>query len=332
MYGTQEGPESAWVLAEETAELRALRWLPVSDEQWAPFETFLDRDEAAIVEHLRLPNRGSRQTPPRREINPGTLLFYIRLGSLAAVDMTLIRSRAPTNEELDICPFLHDEVAAKLCSDRTPELEDNEDNPDPQGARPRGPHKLALHALVRGEEALVLDVCCSFDNGMQAFQEARRIKEEKYAPLQLHLLRRFQRVSVDAIVVGCLGTWDPRTIRQPFFDPSLCLTRGPVTLTRTPGSPTTVHHPLPRCRRLPRVASRPSQPRASPPDAPPAARRRSDDPGSRCLSWRSQSLLLLVPPTLRFLPRLSHLSTSVQRELHDTRPPRATPPSRASSR
>ncbi|KAL1463880.1 hypothetical protein MTO96_043158, partial [Rhipicephalus appendiculatus] len=66
--------------------------------------------------------------------------------------------------------------------------------------------------LARGEEALVLDVCCPFDNRMQALQEARRIKE-KYAPLQLHLLRRFQRISVDAIVVGCLGTWDPANDR-----------------------------------------------------------------------------------------------------------------------
>ncbi|KAL1443530.1 hypothetical protein MTO96_045976, partial [Rhipicephalus appendiculatus] len=153
-YGTQEeaadsmGPESAWVLAEETAELRALRRLPVDDEQWARFETILDRAEAAIVEHLRLPNRGSRQTPPRREINPdnaaqiqalyrrnrrravrliadgpsqlcpidpGTLHdYYTRLWSPATVDTTLLRSRAPTNEEPDTCPFSHDEVAAKL--------------------------------------------------------------------------------------------------------------------------------------------------------------------------------------------------------------------------
>ncbi|KAH7934855.1 hypothetical protein HPB52_001408 [Rhipicephalus sanguineus] len=63
--------------------------------------------------------------------------------------------------------------------------------------------------LARGEKALILDVCCPFDNRMQAFQEARRVKEEKYAPLQLHLLRRFQRVSVEANVVGCLGSWDP---------------------------------------------------------------------------------------------------------------------------
>ncbi|XP_049266791.1 uncharacterized protein LOC125756315 [Rhipicephalus sanguineus] len=62
---------------------------------------------------------------------------------------------------------------------------------------------------ARVEEAPILDVCCPFDNRMQAFQEARRVKEEKYVPLQLHLLRQFERVSVEAIVVGCLGSWDP---------------------------------------------------------------------------------------------------------------------------
>lgn len=71
--------------------------------------------------------------------------------------------------------------------------------------------------LARGEEALILDVCCPFENRAQAFQEARRTKEEKYAPLQRHLLQRFQRVSVDSIIVGCLGTWDPdndRVVRR----------------------------------------------------------------------------------------------------------------------
>ncbi|XP_075723790.1 uncharacterized protein LOC142765869 [Rhipicephalus microplus] len=66
--------------------------------------------------------------------------------------------------------------------------------------------------LARGEEALILDVCCPFDNRLQAFQEARRL-EEKYAPLQRHLLQRFQRVSVEAVVVGCLGSWDPANDR-----------------------------------------------------------------------------------------------------------------------
>ncbi|KAH7977229.1 hypothetical protein HPB51_026921 [Rhipicephalus microplus] len=60
-YGTQDeaadtlGPESAWFLAEVTAELRDLGRSPVSEEQWARFEPILDRAEAAIVDHLRLP-------------------------------------------------------------------------------------------------------------------------------------------------------------------------------------------------------------------------------------------------------------------------------------
>ncbi|XP_070385103.1 uncharacterized protein [Dermacentor albipictus] len=62
--------------------------------------------------------------------------------------------------------------------------------------------------LARGEEALILDICCPFENRLQAFQDARKAMEEKYAPVQRHLLRRFQRVTVDAVVVGCLGTWD----------------------------------------------------------------------------------------------------------------------------
>nr|XP_050024628.1 uncharacterized protein LOC126519062 [Dermacentor andersoni] len=62
--------------------------------------------------------------------------------------------------------------------------------------------------LARGEEALILDVCCPLENRLQAFQDARKAKEEKYAPVQRHLLRRFQRLTVDAVVVGCLGTWD----------------------------------------------------------------------------------------------------------------------------
>ncbi|XP_075741321.1 uncharacterized protein LOC142790228 [Rhipicephalus microplus] len=153
-YGTQDeaadtlGPESAWFLAEVTAELRDLGRGPVSEEQWARFEPILDRAEAAIIDHLWLPCRGSRQTPPRREINPDNASLiqglyrknrrravrliaegpselcpinpgtfqgqFTELWAPVAVDTTLLRSRAPTTEEMDTCPFLPDEVAAKL--------------------------------------------------------------------------------------------------------------------------------------------------------------------------------------------------------------------------
>ncbi|XP_075530167.1 uncharacterized protein LOC142563503 [Dermacentor variabilis] len=43
------------------------------------------------------------------------------------------------------------------------------------------PHKPEL-VLARGEEALILDVCCPFENRLQAFQDAWKAKEEKYAP------------------------------------------------------------------------------------------------------------------------------------------------------
>lgn len=59
---------------------------------------------------------------------------------------------------------------------------------------------------------MILDVCSPFENWLQAFQKARRVKEEKYTPVQWHL-QWFQRMMVDAIVVGCLGTWDPANDR-----------------------------------------------------------------------------------------------------------------------
>ncbi|KAL1485933.1 hypothetical protein MTO96_031654 [Rhipicephalus appendiculatus] len=64
--------------------------------------------------------------------------------------------------------------------------------------------------LARGEEALVLDICCPFrqqDAGVS--RRPGGSKRRSMPPLQLHLLQRFQRVSVDAIAVGCLSTWDP---------------------------------------------------------------------------------------------------------------------------
>lgn len=63
--------------------------------------------------------------------------------------------------------------------------------------------------LARGEEAIVLDVCVPFENRPAALQEARATKIAKYQPVRQFLLRRFQKVTVEAIVVGALGSWDP---------------------------------------------------------------------------------------------------------------------------
>nr|XP_054921179.1 uncharacterized protein LOC129381932 [Dermacentor andersoni] len=153
-FGTQEEhagttrPEfSAWGLEDETAELRALSRLPESAGEWARFENILDRAIAAATKHLRLPVGDSRQSR-RREVNPDnpqhiqTLYrrnrrravrlitegpsqlcpidphalqdHYSNLWSPTTVDTSILRSRLPATEELDLCPFSPEEVAAKL--------------------------------------------------------------------------------------------------------------------------------------------------------------------------------------------------------------------------
>ncbi|XP_049527461.1 uncharacterized protein LOC125947135 [Dermacentor silvarum] len=67
--------------------------------------------------------------------------------------------------------------------------------------------------LCRGEEAIIVDVTCPFDNRPAALIEARQKKEEKYKPVQEYLQRKYQKVSVEAIIVGALGSWDPRNDR-----------------------------------------------------------------------------------------------------------------------
>nr|XP_050024816.1 uncharacterized protein LOC126519243 [Dermacentor andersoni] len=136
-FGTQEKhagttrPEgSAWGLEDETAELRALSRLPESAGEWARFENILDRAIAAATKHLRLPVRDSRQ--PRRNrrravrlitegpsqlcpIDPHALQdHYSNLWSPTTVDTSILRSRLSATEDLGLCPFSPEEVAAKL--------------------------------------------------------------------------------------------------------------------------------------------------------------------------------------------------------------------------
>ncbi|XP_064462371.1 uncharacterized protein LOC135372842 [Ornithodoros turicata] len=67
--------------------------------------------------------------------------------------------------------------------------------------------------IARGEEAIILDVTCPFDNGQEAFTTAREEKLRNYQPVVEYLRRRYQKVTVDAIVVGSLGCWDTRNDR-----------------------------------------------------------------------------------------------------------------------
>ncbi|XP_064462296.1 uncharacterized protein LOC135372753 [Ornithodoros turicata] len=67
--------------------------------------------------------------------------------------------------------------------------------------------------LSRGEEAIIVDVTIPFDNRLEAFKAAREEKERKYEAVRQHLLRMFNRVRTEAIIVGALGSWDPQNDR-----------------------------------------------------------------------------------------------------------------------
>nr|XP_037275947.1 uncharacterized protein LOC119168656 [Rhipicephalus microplus] len=63
--------------------------------------------------------------------------------------------------------------------------------------------------LVRGEEALLIDVACPFENTLEAFTNTRNDKLGRYQPVADYLRRHYQRVTVAAVIVGALGAWDP---------------------------------------------------------------------------------------------------------------------------
>ncbi|KAL1418335.1 hypothetical protein MTO96_025981 [Rhipicephalus appendiculatus] len=67
--------------------------------------------------------------------------------------------------------------------------------------------------LVRGEEAIILDDACPFENTPEAFSNTRNDKVAKYEPVAAYIRRRYQRVTVAAVTVGALGAWDPANDR-----------------------------------------------------------------------------------------------------------------------
>ncbi|GLV46534.1 hypothetical protein CBL_20859 [Carabus blaptoides fortunei] len=61
--------------------------------------------------------------------------------------------------------------------------------------------------IAKGNTAFIIDVTVAFENRIQAFQDARQAKINKYAPLAGHLATRYTNVSIEPIVVGSLGSW-----------------------------------------------------------------------------------------------------------------------------
>ncbi|XP_054727618.1 uncharacterized protein T26G10.4-like [Anastrepha obliqua] len=67
--------------------------------------------------------------------------------------------------------------------------------------------------VIRNEttrSVTIVDITVPFENRRESFAEARDEKIRKYTPLAVALQSRGYNVEVEAILVGALGTWDPR--------------------------------------------------------------------------------------------------------------------------
>lgn len=67
--------------------------------------------------------------------------------------------------------------------------------------------------LVRNQTAVIVDITIPFENGVNSLEAARERKHTKYAPLIPILLQTYTSVTIEAVVVGSLGSWDPANDR-----------------------------------------------------------------------------------------------------------------------
>ncbi|XP_043661746.1 uncharacterized protein LOC122625745 [Drosophila teissieri] len=65
----------------------------------------------------------------------------------------------------------------------------------------------------RSRKIVIVDVTVPFENGTEAFDNARGEKEEKYRPLAEALRAMGYQVKLEAFIVGALGSWDPKNER-----------------------------------------------------------------------------------------------------------------------
>ena len=67
--------------------------------------------------------------------------------------------------------------------------------------------------IEKNREVLIIDITCPFENGEGAFAEARATKEAKYQDLAREMRRNYDRVGVEAFIVGPLGGYDTENER-----------------------------------------------------------------------------------------------------------------------
>ena len=68
--------------------------------------------------------------------------------------------------------------------------------------------------LTKDKSAIIIDAAVTFENGESAFDRARKIKLEKYANIAKELRNSYSDVSIAPIIVGSLGSWDPKNDRH----------------------------------------------------------------------------------------------------------------------
>lgn len=62
--------------------------------------------------------------------------------------------------------------------------------------------------VVTDNNVIIIDITVTFEDEPEAFRITRPQKLEKYAELKSELLKKYDSVDLDAIVVGSLGSWD----------------------------------------------------------------------------------------------------------------------------
>lgn len=66
---------------------------------------------------------------------------------------------------------------------------------------------------IKNNCVMILDVAVTFENGPQAFDKIRNEKLRKYGEITKKLSQQYDEATVEAVVVGALGSWDPRNDR-----------------------------------------------------------------------------------------------------------------------
>lgn len=60
----------------------------------------------------------------------------------------------------------------------------------------------------KNKDVLISDITITFENGLEAFAEARKRKEEKYEDFASELRDAGFKAKVEAVIAGFLGSWD----------------------------------------------------------------------------------------------------------------------------